>query len=139
MTKFQLEDVVYKKFCLPKIWEPTFIIHHPEGSMPFAKQLDENSKKLGSIQLVVAGLEIVKAYSELNNPIKQYENFKEQEKLFVSGVEEAQRMDNDYIEAMEYGMPPLSGFGMGIDRLILILTNSHSVREIILFPTMRPK
>ena len=139
MTKFQLEDAVFKKFCLPQILDPTFIIHHPEGSMPLAKPLDEDPEKLGSIQLVVAGLEIVKAYSELNNPIKQRENFQEQEKLFVAGVEEAQRMDEDYIEALEYGMPPTAGFGMGIDRLVMLLTNSHSLREIILFPTMRPK
>lgn len=139
MTKPQLEDAIYKKFCLPKLWNPTFIIHHPEGSIPLAKQLDENPKKLGSIQLVIAGLEIAKAYSELNEPLKQKENFQEQEKLFVSGVEEAQRMDKDYIEALEYGMPPTAGFGMGIDRLAALLTDSHNLREVILFPTMRQK
>jgi len=139
MTKFQLADAVYKKFCLPKIWQPTFIIHHPAGSVPLAKQLDENPKKLSSIQLVIGGLELVKAYAELNDPIKQKENFKEQEKLFVEGVEDAQRLDEDYIEALEYGMPPTAGFGMGIDRLVALLTDSHSLREVILFPTMRPK
>ncbi|MFH1894780.1 MAG: lysine--tRNA ligase [Patescibacteria group bacterium] len=139
MTKFQIEDAVYKKICLPKICEPTFIIHHPEGSVPLAKQLDDDSEKLGTVQLVVAGLELVKAYSELNDPIKQKGNFKEQEKLFVAGVEDAQRMDEDYIEALEYGMPPTAGFGMGIDRLVALLTNSHSLREVILFPIMRPK
>ncbi len=139
MTKFQLEDAVFKKFCLPKIWQPTFIIHHPSGSMPLAKQIDKEPKKLGSIQLVIAGLEIVKAYSELNDPLKQSENFKEQENLFVAGVEDAQRMDEDFIEALEYGMPPAAGFGMGIDRLAALLTNSHSLREVILFPTMRKK
>jgi len=139
MTKPQIEDAIYKKFCLPKLWNPTFIIHHPEGSIPLAKQLDENPRKLGSIQLVIAGLEIAKAYSELNEPLKQKENFQEQEKLFVSGVEEAQRMDRDYIEALEYGMPPTAGFGMGIDRLVALLTDSHSLREVIFFPTMRQK
>jgi lysyl-tRNA synthetase class 2 len=139
MTKSQLEDAVYKKLCLPNLWNPTFIIHHPEGSIPLAKQLDENPKKLASIQLVIAGFELVKAYSELNEPIKQRENFQEQEKLFVSGVENAQRMDKDYIEALEYGMPPTAGFGLGIDRLVALLTDSHSLREIILFPTMRKK
>jgi len=139
MTKFQLADAVCKKFCLPKLWQPTFIIHHPEGSIPLAKQLDEDPKKLGSIQLVIAGLELAKAYSELNDPIKQYENFKEQEKLFISGVKEAQRMDEDYIEALEYAMPPTAGFGMGIDRLVALLTDSHGLREVILFPTMRPR
>jgi lysyl-tRNA synthetase class 2 len=139
MTKFQLADVIYKKTCLPNLWQPTFIIHHPEGSIPLAKQTEDNPEKLGTIQVVVAGLEIIKAYSELNDPLKQYENFKKQEKLFVEGVEEAQRMDHDYIEALEYGMPPTAGFGMGIDRLVTLLTNSHSLREVILFPTMRAK
>lgn len=139
MTKFQLEDAIYKKFCLPKLWQPTFVIHHPEGSIPLAKQLDIDPKKLGSIQLVIAGWEIVKAYSELNDPLKQYENFKEQEKLFVAGLEEAQRQDLDFIEALEYGMPPAAGFGMGIDRLVALLTDSHSLKEVILFPTMKPK
>ena len=139
MTKFQLADAVYKKTCLSKLWQPTFIIHHPEGSIPLAKQTDENPQNLGTIQMVVAGLEIAKAYSELNDPVKQYENFKNQEKLFVEGVEEAQRMDNDYIEALGYGMPPTAGFGMGIDRLVTLLTDSHSLREVILFPTMRAK
>lgn len=139
MTKFQLEDAVYKKFCLPKIWQPTFIIHHPAGSFPLAKQMDDNPQKMRTIQLLVAGLEIVKANSELNDPIKQYENLKGQEKLFVEGVEDAQRMDDDFIEALEYGMPPAVGFGMGIDRLVALLTDSHSLREVILFPTMKHK
>ena len=139
MTKFQIEDAILKKFCLLKIWEPTFIIHHPEGSFPLAKQSDEDPKKLSSIQLIIGGMEIVKAYSELNDPIKQRDNFKEQEKLFIAGVEEAQRMDEDFIEALEYGMPPAAGFGMGIDRLVALLTDSHSLREVILFPTMKPK
>lgn len=139
MTKFQIEDEIYKKFCLPKLWQPTFVIHHPAGSVPLAKQLDEDPKKLGSLQLVVAGWELVKAYSELNDPIKQYDNFKEQEKLHVAGVEGAQRMDKDYVEALEHGMPPTGGWGLGIDRLIVLLTDSYSLREVILFPIMRSK
>ena len=139
MTKFQLEDAIYKKFCLPTLWQPTFVIHHPSGSIPLAKQLDSDPTKLGSVQLVAGGWELAKAYSELNDPIKQYENFKEQEKIFVSGVEDAQRMDKDYVEALEYGMPPTGGWGMGIDRLVALLTDSHSLREIILFPTMKDR
>ena len=84
-------------------------------------------------------MEIVKAFSELNNPVLQKERFKEQEKIFKKGFEEAQRMDKDFIEALEYGMPPAAGWGMGIDRLTALLTNSHTLREVILFPTMRPK
>ena len=139
MTKAQIADAIYKKFCLPKIIEPTFVIHHPAGSSPLAKSLDENPSKLGMFQLIAGGWELVKAYSELNDPVLQRKAFKEQESLFREGLEDAQRMDVDFIEALEYGMPPTAGFGLGIDRLVALLTNSHSLREVILFPTMRPK
>ena len=104
-----------------------------------AKALEKNPTKLANFQLVVAGWELVNAFSELNDPIEQRKRFEEQEKMYKEGFKEAQRMDKDFIEALEYGMPPAAGFGMGIDRLIVILTNSHSLREVILFPTMRPK
>ena len=84
-------------------------------------------------------MELVKAYNELNDPVLQKENFTEQEKIFKKGFDEAQRMDKDFIEALEYGMPPAAGWGMGIDRLVMLLTNSHSLREVILFPTMKQK
>lgn len=137
--KTEIADEIYKKFCRPKIWKPTFIIHHPIGFQPLAKQLERNPGKLANFQLVVAGCELGNAFSELNDPIEQRKRFKEQEKFFKSGLEEAQRMDEDFLEALEYGMPPATGFGMGIDRLVALLTDSHSLREVILFPTMRPK
>jgi len=84
-------------------------------------------------------LELINAFSELNDPEEQRKRFKEQEKFFEAGLEEAQRLDKDFLEALEYGMPPAAGFGMGIDRLIALLTDSHSLREVILFPMMRPK
>jgi len=92
-----------------------------------------------NFQLVIAGFELINAFSELNDPIEQKKRFQEQEKIFKEGFEEAQRMDKDFIEALEYGMPPAAGFGMGIDRLVTLLTDSHSLREVILFPIMRPK
>jgi len=138
-SKAQIEDAIYKKYCLPQLWNPTFVIHHPEANIGLAKPLDEDPTKLGSIQLVVAGWELVKAYAELNDPIRQKNVFQEQEDLFVDGVEDAQRMDTDYIEALEYGMPPTAGFGMGIDRLVTLLTNSKTLREMIFFPTMKSK
>jgi len=137
--KAEIADEIYKKYCRPKIWQPTFVIHHPLGAFPLAKQLEKNPKKTANFQLVAGGLELINAFSELNNPLEQKKRFEEQEKIFKQGFEEAQRMDKDFIEALEYGMPPAAGFGMGIDRLILLLTNSHAVREIILFPTMKPK
>jgi lysyl-tRNA synthetase class 2 len=139
MTKVELADEIYKKCCLPKVWEPTFVINYPLGATPFAKRLDENPKKLARFQLLVAGWEMVNAFSELNDPLEQRKRFKDQEELFKGGFKEAQRMDQDFLTALEYGMPPAAGFGMGIDRLVALLTDSHSLREVILFPTMRPK
>jgi len=137
--KSEIADKIYKKICRPKIFQPTFIIHHPLGFQPLAKASEKNPEVLESFQLIVGGMELVNAFSELNDPLEQKRRFKEQEKLFQLGWKEAQRMDKDFIEALEHGMPPAAGFGMGIDRLVLVLTNSKNLREVILFPTMRPK
>jgi lysyl-tRNA synthetase class 2 len=135
----EIADEIYKKVVRPKIWEPTFIIHHPYGAFPLSKSLPKDAKKLANFQLVIAGWELVNAFSELNDPIEQRKRFKEQEKMYKQGYKEAQRTDEGFLEALEYGLPPAAGFGMGIDRLVALLTDSHSLREIILFPTMRPK
>jgi len=137
--KFEIADEVFKKTIRPKIEYPTFIINYPAEAFPLAKPLDKNPKKSASFQLVVMGMELIKAFSELNNPILQTERFKKQEKIFKEGFEEAQRMDKDFITALEYGMPPAAGFGMGIDRLVILLTDSYALREVILFPTMKSK
>jgi lysyl-tRNA synthetase class 2 len=118
---------------------PVFVIHYPAEAFPLAKQFEKNPKKSASFQLIIAGMEIVKAFSELNNPILQKERLEAQEKILKFGFEEAQRLDEDFIEALEYGMPLASGFGMGIDRLAALLTDSNALREIILFPTMKNK
>jgi lysyl-tRNA synthetase class 2 len=138
-NKAEVADEIYKKYCLPKIWQPTFIIHHPAEAKPLAKTLESDPIKSANFQLVVAGWELVNAYSEMNDPLEQRKRFEEQERLSEKGLEEAQRMDEDFLSALEYGMPPAAGFGMGIDRLVTLLTDSHSLREVILFPTMRPK
>jgi lysyl-tRNA synthetase class 2 len=137
--KAETADEIYKKFCRPKIWQPTFIIHHPLGMFPLAKQLDKNPSKTANFQLVVADMELINAFSELNDPLEQRKRFEEQEKIFKEGFDEAQRIDEDFIEALEYGMPTAAGFGMGIDRLVSLLTDSNTLREVIFFPTMRPK
>jgi lysyl-tRNA synthetase class 2 len=124
---------------IKKIVEPTFIVDYPVEISPLAKQLDEDKSKVARFQLIVKGLELVNAFSELNDPIEQDKRFKEQEKMRRAGDEEAQRYDKDFIEALEYGMPPAAGFGMGLDRLVALLTDSHSLREAILFPLMKPK
>jgi len=114
------------------------VIHHPEGSIPLAKSLEE-SDKLANFQLVVGGWELINAFSELNDPVKQRERFEEQERLREEGSEEAQQLDQAFLEALEHGMPPAAGFGMGIDRLTALLTDSDSLREVIMFPLMKPK
>ncbi len=135
----EIADKIYKKAFRDKLIQPTFIIHHPYGAFPLAKSYPKDPEKLANFQLVVAGWELVNAFSELNDPIEQKKRFEEQEKMYREGFKEAQRIDHDFIEALEYGMPPAAGFGMGIDRLVAILTNSKTLREVILFPTMKPK
>lgn len=137
--KAEIADELYKKFCRPKIWNPAFIINFPLGFQPLAKANEKEPAKLANFQLVAAGWELINAFSELNDSLEQKKRFEEQEKLFKAGFKEAQRIDEDFLEALEYGMPPAAGFGMGIDRLVALLTDSHSLREVILFPTMKPK
>lgn len=133
-------DNLYKKTVRPNIINPTFIIDHPTEILPLAKRTPANPAYVESFQLVLGGgVELIKAFSELNDPIDQKERFMEQEKLREGGDEEAQRLDTDFIEALEVGLPPTAGFGMGIDRLTAVLTNSHSLKEVILFPTLRPE
>jgi lysyl-tRNA synthetase class 2 len=147
-SKPEIADEIYKKVCRPKIWDPCFIINHPLGSFPLAKELERKShivngvsieRKLANFQLVIANWEMVLGFSELNDPLEQKKRFEEQEKMFKQGFEEAQRIDKDFIEALEYGMPPAGGIGMGIDRLVALLTNSHTLREAMLFPTMKKR
>jgi len=139
MGKIEILDEIYKKACRPNIWQPTFIVNFPVGFQPLAKRMEKDPSKLANFQLIVAGFELCNAFSELNDPLEQRKRFKEQEKLYKEGLEVAQRLDEDFLEALEYGMPPAAGIGIGIDRLVALLTNSHSLREVILFPLMRPK
>lgn len=137
--KARLADEIYKKHVRPRVWEPTFVIHHPVGTVPLAKPLDGDPEHLAMFQLVCAGWELVKAYSEMNDPVAQRAAFEEQERMFRKGLGEAHRLDEDFLEALEYGMPPAAGFGMGIDRLCALLTGVHSLRDAMLFPMMKPK
>ncbi len=139
MTKGNLGDEIYKKIARPNIISPTFVINHPIEISPLAKKLNDDPHHVARFQLVVGGMEVVNAFSELNDPVDQRERFEIQEKNARKGNEESQRFDEDYIEAMEYGMPPAAGVGVGVDRLIALLTDSHSVREIIMFPLMKPR
>lgn len=132
-----------EKEAFGKILEPTFVINHPIDISPLSKKLDpaERGKyqRVARFQLVVNGFEICNGFSEINDSIDQKERFETQEKQRKKGDKEAHQYDEDFIEALEYGMPPAAGIGIGIDRLVVLLTGSKTLREIILFPTMKPK
>jgi lysyl-tRNA synthetase class 2 len=122
-----------------KIIQPTFIIDYPKEVSPLAKETRNNPEFTERFELIIAGMELGNMYSELNDPEELRKNWKAQEKRLSAGDDAAQRTDDDFIKAMEYGMPPTSGIGIGIDRLVMLLTNNSSIREVILFPTMRPE
>jgi lysyl-tRNA synthetase class 2 len=119
--------------------QPTFLTDYPAEMIPLAKRKHGDPSKIATFQLVARGMEICKAYNELNDPIDQAERFKEQEKLRSKGAEEAQASDPDFLEALSYGMPPAAGFGLGIERLCILLAGVHSAKETILFPTLKPE
>ena len=131
LTNGKMTDEVFKEE-IKKITSPTFIINHPLDISPLAKKND--SKTVQRFQLIIDGLEIVNAFSELNDPADQEERFKEQAKLKGDKHEH----DEDFIEALKYGMPPAAGFGMGIDRFVMLITGRDSLREVLLFPYMKP-
>ena len=122
-----------------RIIQPTFVTNHPAELIPLAKRRADDPTSVESFQLVIAGIELAKGYSELNDHEEQRERFLEQEQERSEGNEEAQRIDTDFIEALEYGMPPAAGLGIGIDRLVTVLTGAASLREAMLFPYMKPR
>lgn len=132
-------DEIYKKYVREKTIQPTFIIDYPIEMEPLAKKCEDDPSYVQRFQLIANTFELLKAYTELNDPIDQLERFKEQQKQREAGNEEAQMIDYDFIEALKHGMPPTAGWGMGIDRFVALMTNSHSVKEVILFPTLKPK
>lgn len=132
-------DNIYKKVARPKLIQPTFIIDYPVSFNPFAKRKEDNPALIDRFQLVIAGTELVNAFSELNNPIDQAERYSEQDKKGKGGEKEISPSDVEYLEAMEYGMPPNGGIGIGIDRLIMVLLDVKNIKEVILFPTLKPR
>ena len=138
-VKPQELDEIFKHEVRPKIANPTLVIDYPESIMPLAKFKPGQPDLTESFQLIVKGAEIVKGFSEMNNPAAQREQMERQEKEFRAGNEEASRLDEDFLEALEYGMPPAAGLGIGIDRLAALITKTHAVKEIIIFPTLKPK
>jgi len=133
-----LADQLYKKVSREKIIGPLFLTGHPIELSPLARKNDQNPRLVDRFQLVILGSELVNAYSELVDPIDQRGRFEEQAKARESGDSEAHVMDEEYVQAMEYGMPPMAGWGMGVDRLVMLLTDAPSIREAVFFPLMRP-
>lgn len=134
-----LIDALYKKVVRDKIIQPTFLINHPISLSPLARANDNNKKVADRFQLIVNGWEIVNAYSELVDPFEQRKRLLEQSELKAQGDEEAMMMDDDYIKAMEYGMPPISGWGMGIDRICTLFSEQDNLKDLVLFPLLKNK
>lgn len=137
LTGGKNDDEAFKK-ALEKLIAPTFVTNHPTDMIPLAKRNEKNPDVVDSFQLVIGGLELTKAFSELNDPIDQRKRFEDQLKLREKGDEEAQPLDEDFLRAIEYGMPPAAGWGMGIDRFVRVLTSSNTLREVLFFPFMKP-
>ena len=131
-------SLFFDEFCEDKIIQPTFVYGHPIEISPLAKKNPEDPRFTQRFELEICGIEMDNAFTELNDPIDQKERFEKQLELKKQGDDEASEMDDDYVEALEYGMPPTGGIGMGIDRLVMLMCGVDSIRDVLLFPTMKP-
>jgi len=139
-TLGKMQDELFGEFTEPKLINPTFITDYPVDISPLARRNDENPEITERFELFMAGKEIANGFSELNDPIDQYERFKGQvDAKDATGDDEAMHMDTDFVRALSYGMTPTAGEGIGIDRLVMMLTNQHTIRDVLLFPAMRPE
>ena len=139
MGKGKLIDAIFGEYCEDKLINPTFITDYPVEMSPLTKRHREDPTLTERFELFVCGKELANAYSELNDPIDQFERFEEQAKLKSNGDDEAMFIDMDFVRALEYGMPPTSGLGMGIDRLTMFMTGQTTIQDVLFFPQMRPK
>ena len=139
MGKGKLVDEIFSETCEKHFVQPTFIIDYPVEMSPLTKKHRSKPGLVERFELIINGKEIANAYSELNDPLEQRQRFEEQVKLMERGDDEAMFIDHDFLRALEYGMPPTSGIGFGIDRLCMLLTNQPSIQDVLLFPQMRPE
>lgn len=138
-TKENIADSIFKKVCRPKLIQPVYVVDYPAEMSPLAKNFIGNPGIVDRFQLIVGGLELINGFSELNDPVEQRRRLKAQEVLRKEENKEAHPMDEEFIEMLEYGMPPAAGIGVSIDRLTMLLTDAHNIKEVILFPTMKPR
>lgn len=138
MSTGKIVDLLMQELVEPNLQQPTFLVDYPLEISPLAKREAEAPDLVYRFELFIAGRELVNAFSELNDPIDQRERFLAQSRERAGGDEEAQMFDSDFLQALEYGMPPAGGMGLGVDRLVMLLTNSPSIRDVILFPTLKP-
>ena len=138
LSVVKLQCELFDNFVEPKLINPTFITHYPIEISPLARRSDENPEIAERFEFFAAGTEIANGFNELNDPIDQHERFTKQIAHKDSGDDEAHEMDEEFVQALGYGMPPTAGQGLGIDRLVMLLTNQHSIRDVILFPAMKP-
>ena len=138
-TKGTIIAELFDTYVESKLIQPTFITDHPIEVSPFAKKKPEDPAFVERFEFFISGMEVGNAFSELNDPIDQRQRFLEQASNLEAGDDEAFMVDEDYLRALEYGMPPTGGLGIGIDRLTMLLTNQYSIRDVILFPQMRPE
>ncbi len=139
MGRGKLLDEIFGEKCEPNFIQPTFVMDYPIEMSPLCKKHRENPRLTERFELMINGKEVANAYSELNDPIDQRERFEEQLKLSEKGDDEAMFIDQDFLRALEYGMPPTSGMGIGIDRFVMMLTNQPSIQDVLFFPQMRPE
>jgi len=139
ITRGEIVNELFAKFVEPTLIQPTFVLDYPLELSPLSKQKKDNPELVERFELFINSIELVNAFTELNDPAEQKRRFEEQVAKKEAGNVESHFMDKDYIEALEYGMPPAGGLGLGIDRLMMLLTNSDSIKEVILFPQLKSK